>query len=51
MPGLTAASISESPLQKGAITQQPSDQRTFKGLGVAKRYCRISLIGDTFMQC
>ena len=25
--------------------------RVFKGLGVAKRYCRINVISDTFMQC
>ena len=24
--------------------------QSFKGLGVAKRYCRIDLIGDTFVQ-
>ena len=26
-------------------------ERVFKGLGVAKRYCRIKVIGDTFLQC
>ena len=36
MPGLTAASISESPLQKGAISQLLDPAQAFKGLGVAK---------------
>ena len=30
----------------------PSDPgRVSKGLGVAKRYCRIKVISDTFLQC
>ena len=36
-------------LHKGAILQQFAEQRVFKGLGVAKRYCTIDSIGDTFM--
>ena len=38
-------------LRKGAVLQYPGVQRAFKGLGVAKRYCRRDLIGDTFVQC
>ena len=38
-------------LHKGAIMQQFSARRVFKGLGVAKRYCSTDLISDTFVQC
>ena len=38
-------------LQKGTIAQRSGPGRVFKGLGVAKRYCRINVISDTFMQC
>ena len=37
MPGLTAASISENPLQKERLRNNSSAGRVFKGLGVAKR--------------
>ena len=50
MPGLTAAAISESPLHKGAGLQPSGTGRAFKGLGVAKWYCRRDSIGDTFVQ-
>ena len=38
-------------LQKGTVSQLPDPGRVYKGLGVAKRYCRITVIGDTFLQC
>ena len=37
-------------LHKGAILQPPGPGRAFKGLGVAKRYCRRDSIGDSFVQ-
>ena len=40
----------ERGLHKGAILQTSGSGRTFKGLGVAKRYCRLDSIGDTFMR-
>ena len=39
------------PLHKGAVLQPSGSGRAFKGLGVAKRYCRRNSLGDTFMQC
>ena len=40
------------PFSGGPITLQPSGSGlVFKSLGVAKQYCRIDLIGDTFVQC
>ena len=40
-----------TPLQKGPVSQLLSPGRVGKGLGVAKRYCRMDVIGDTFLQC
>ena len=37
-------------LHKGGISQSPGPGRAFKGLGVAKRYCRMDSIGDRFFQ-
>ena len=37
-------------MHKGAVSQRPSLGRAFKGLGVAKRYCRRDSIGDNFVQ-
>ena len=38
-------------LHKGTVLQPSGPRRVFKGLGVAKRYCKINVISDTFMQC
>ena len=38
----------EKGLHKGAVLQPPGLGRAFKGLGVAKRYCRRDSIGDSF---
>ena len=40
----------QSSLHKEAVTQQSKGRRVFKDLGVAKRYCSINSIGDTFVQ-
>ena len=37
-------------VRKGAVTQPSGPGRDFKGLGVAKRYCRKDPIGDIFTQ-
>ena len=37
-------------LHKRAITQRSERGLFFKGLGVAKRYCTIDSIGDSFVQ-
>ena len=37
-------------LHKGAILQPFDHGRVFKGLGIAKWYCRRDLIGDSFVQ-
>ena len=37
-------------LHKRAITQQPSERRVFKDLGIAKRYCRRDSMGNSFVQ-
>ena len=37
-------------VRKGAVLQRSKPGWAFKGLGVAKRYCRRNSIGDTFMQ-
>ena len=37
-------------LHKGAVLQLSGPGRAFKGLGVAKRYCRMDSIGDTLTQ-
>ena len=37
-------------IAKGAILQPSGPGWTFKGLGVAKRYCRDNLVGDIFVQ-
>ena len=37
-------------LRKGAILQRSGAQRVFKGLGVAKRYCRRDSIGNSFVR-
>ena len=41
--------------RRGTVAQRsgfttPRSRTAFKGLGVAKRYCRIKVIGDTFLQ-
>ena len=33
------------------VTEKASGNTAPQGLGVAKRYCRIKVIGDTFLQC
>ena len=38
-------------LRKGAILQLPGSGRTFKGLEIAKQYCRTNLFCNIFMQC
>ena len=38
-------------LHKRAVLQLPDSGRIFKGLGVAKRYCRRDSHGDIFVQC
>ena len=38
-------------LHKGTVLQRSGPGRVFKGLGVAKRYCKTNVISDTFMQC
>ena len=35
-------------LHKGAVLQPFDHGRVFKGLGIAKRYCRMDSIGDMF---
>ena len=37
-------------LHKRVIVQRSSDRRAFKGSSVAKQYCRIDSIGNTFVQ-
>ena len=37
-------------LHKGAVTQPSGPGRAFKGLGVAKRYCRKVSMADSFVQ-
>ena len=37
-------------LRKGAVLQRSGPERDFKSLGVAKRYCRINVISDSFLQ-
>ena len=37
-------------LHKGAVLQPSWPGQAVKGLGIAKRYCRIDSIGDRFMQ-
>ena len=37
-------------LHKGAVVQHSDPGRAFKGLGVAKRYCRRDSISDSFVQ-
>ena len=49
--GPVCARIQGTGLHKGAITQLPSSGRDFKGLGVAKRYCRMDSSGNSFVQC
>ena len=36
-------------IYQGAVAQRSGAGRVFKGLGVAKRYCRINVISDTFL--
>ena len=38
-------------LQKGTVAQRHRPRRVCKDLGVAKRYCRIKVIGNTVLQC
>ena len=40
----------EKRLRKGAVLQPPGPERAFKGLEIAKRYCRGDSIGDTVVQ-
>ena len=44
-PSSTSAS-----LHKRVVSQRPDSELVFKGLGVAKRYCRRDSIGDSFLQ-
>ena len=44
--GVTIATV-----QNPTVLQRSGAGRVFKSLGVAKRYCRINVISDTFMQC
>ena len=37
-------------VHKGTVLQRPDPGRIFKGLGVAKRYCRRKVIGNTVLQ-
>ena len=37
-------------LHERAILQRPGPGRAFNSLGVAKRYCRINVISDSFLQ-
>ena len=46
----TEGNYYQEDLHKGAVLQHPGPGRTFKGLGVAKRYCRRDSIGDSFVQ-
>ena len=42
--------VDECKLHKRAVSQRPDSELVFKGLGVAKRYCRRDSIGDSFLQ-
>ena len=48
---LLAGSPHPDGLHKGPVVHPSGPGRVCKGLGVAKRYCRIKGIGDTFLQC
>ena len=37
-------------LQKGTVSQPSDPGHVCKGLGVAKRYCQIKVIGNTVLQ-
>ena len=43
-----ASLVDECKLHKRAVSQRPDTELVFKGLGVAKRYCRRDSIGDSF---
>ena len=45
-----ASLVDECKLHKRAVSQRPDSELVFKGLGVAKRYCRRDSIGDSFLQ-
>ena len=45
-----ASLVDEGKLHKRAVSQRPDSELVFKGLGVAKRYCRRDSIGDSFLQ-
>ena len=45
-----ASLVDECKLHKRAVSQRPDTELVFKGLGVAKRYCRRDSIGDSFLQ-
>ena len=45
-----ASLVDECKLHKRAVAQRPDSELVFKGLGVAKRYCRRDSIGDSFLQ-
>ena len=47
---LLASLVDECKLHKRAVSQRPDTELVFKGLGVAKRYCRRDSIGDSFLQ-
>ena len=49
-PRLLTLPAHVSGLRKGAVLQHPGHGRAFKGLGVAKRYCRRDSICDTFVK-
>ena len=43
--------LSDRGCTKERFLQRSGPGRVFKGLGVAKRYCKTNVISDTFMQC
>ena len=45
-----ASLVDECSLHKRVVAQRPDSELVFKGLGVAKRYCRRDSIGDSFLQ-
>ena len=45
-PGIAEGNPRRFGLHKGAVLQHPGLERAFKGLGVAKRYCRRNVNGD-----
>ena len=46
-----ASLVDECKLHKRTVLQRSGAGPVFKGLGVAKRYCKTNVISNTFMQC